>query len=265
MLLISYALNGRFGNNLFQYLATKIVQHILSKYDMIYTYTFNIIPSTPFIINEDNYKHLIEQPDEYLPKLSGKDIYLDGYFQYDFHIRKYSDYVSALLNSLNTENINHQYTVSTLARYIHGQTIEVDKEALYIHVRLDDFIPEKACMKVGSYLKIVNTILSEHTFPNVIIIVDKIRYKFEEDYLKCLHTYLTSKKLTVGFQQGDMLTDFAKLVHAEYLLSSNSTFCYLAGLLGKHKKSWCPVNTRYSHQHITHFDDNTVPFDIEYI
>jgi len=264
-MIISYALNGRFGNNLFQYLAMKILQHVLYKYDLLYTYQYNICIHNSFVVNEDNYKDILQHPSEYLHTLANKHIYVDGYFQYDFHIREYKQYVSSLLTGSNIERINHQYTVNQFIEGISSITELPEEDALYIHVRLDDFIPEKACMKVGSYLKILQQILSEHTFTKAVIIVDKIRHKFEQDYIQCLYSYLTNKKITTEIQQSTMLNDFSMLYHAQYLLSSNSTFCYLAGLLGTHKKSWCPVNTRYSHQSITMFDDHTIPFDIEYI
>ena len=62
-----------------------------------------------------------------------------------------------------------------------------------------------------------------------------------------------------------MFDDFCKLYYAQNLMSSNSTFSYLAGLLGTHKTSWCPVNSIYSHQKISKFDENTVSINVEYL
>lgn len=266
---ISYSLNGRFGNNLFQYLATKILQHTLSSHNLIYTYSFNFKDNNSFIIKEDDYIYFLNNIHENIHKIQNKNIYLDGYFQYDHHIRKHIDYVSSIFVNTNIERINHQYTISDITSHIdsYKQKINLDNltNTLFIHVRLDDFIPEKVCMKVGSYLKILETIFTEYTFKNVIIVVDQLKYKFEADYLQLLYMYLKSKQLNVEVQQDTMMTDFSKLICAPYLLSSNSTFCYLAGLLGIHIKSWCPINTRYPHQDIKKFNENTVSFDIEYV
>lgn len=263
---ISYSLNGRFGNNLFQYLATKILQHKLKELHLEYTYIFHLIDNNAFVIKENDYLGILTNLKDYLPKLTNKNIYLDGYFQYDSHIREHKEYISSEVCVItNNESINHTYTVSHLINIL-KQTENMHKDnSLTIHIRLDDFIPEKVCMKVGSYLKILAKIIKEHTFESALIVVDKLRHKFEQDYINCIHSYLTSNHIQVSFHQGTLLEDFSLLYHSPYFLSSNSTFSYLAGLLGKHTKSWCPVNTRYDHQHISIFDNNTEPFSIEYV
>lgn len=263
---ISYSLNGRFGNNLFQYLATKILQHKLKELGLEYTYVFNLFDNTSFIIKEDDYLHILTNLTEYFPKLTNKNIYLDGYFQYDAHIREYKDYItSEVCTADNIENINHTYTMGHLMNVVKQTENIYSQDNLIIHIRLDDFIPEKVCMKVGCYLKILDKILKEHSFSKVVIVIDKLKYKFEQDYVICIHTYLASKQIKVEYYQASLLEDFSVLYWAPYFLSSNSTFSYLAGLLGKHIKSWCPVNTCYNHQHISIFDDNTESFNIEYV
>ena len=72
-------------------------------------------------------------------------------------------------------------------------------------------------------------------------------------------------RMNIKFNCGDMLDDFCKLYYAQNLISSNSTFSYLAGLLGTHKLTWCPVNSIYSHQKISKFDENTVSINVEYL
>ena len=89
----------------------------------------------------------------------------------------------------------------------------------------------------------------------IIIVVDKLRHNFEFEYLKVITGYLKTTNISFEFQSNSLLVDFSILYNASNFISSNSTFSYLAGLLGKHTNSWCPVNTRYSV--ISKFDDNT--------
>ena len=134
-------------------------------------------------------------------------------------------------------------------------------------IPVDDFLFEKVCMTVQSYISILDSILNDekNIFNNVIIIIDKCKYQFEIDYINQLIQYFYLKNIKINIQSSDLLSDFSNLYNAPYFLSSNSTFSYLAGLLGKHKKTWCPINTRYGHQNINKFDDHTTSFKIEYI
>ncbi len=264
---ITYELKGRFGNNLFQYLATKILQRLLSLNNIIYTYEFNKPKNDCLIITDENYIDFITNINTFISKCNSNNIYLDGYFQFDNHIRNYIDYIHSILTINNIENINTKYTVKDIITPIYNNNFNFNESTLLMHIRLDDFLFEKVCMKVQSYISILDTIFNDkqNTFNKVIIIIDKCKFKFEIDYINQLIQYFNSKNIQIEIQSSDLLTDFSKLYHAPYFLSSNSTFSYLAGLLGKHKKTWCPINTRYSHQDITKFDENTISFNIEYI
>ncbi len=264
---ITYELNGRFGNNLFQYLATKILQHILSLNNIIYTYEFRKPKNDCFIINDQNYIDYITNIDTFISKCNSKNIYLEGYFQFDKHIRIYKEYINSILTINNNERINTKYLIKDIISHINNTNYNFDNSTLVIHIRLDDFLFEKVCMKVQSYISILDTIFNDqqNIFNKVIIIIDKCKYQFEIEYINQLIQYFYSKNIQIDIQSDDLLSDFSKLYYAPYFLSSNSTFSYLAGLLGNHKKTWCPINPRYSHQDINKFDDNTTSFTIEYM
>jgi hypothetical protein len=270
---ISNSTGGRFGNNLFQYIASKLVQHILFITDeRKLEYIFNKEKKpTDFIITDDIYIDYINNPNKLVEDSENKHIYLDGYFQFDEHIRKYKDFISSILTVTNDEKINSNNTVSQLMQTVDvvkiGMNESILQSTLFVHIRLDDFMFEKICMKVECYIKIIDTILKENTnLKKVIIIMDNVKYKFEVDYLQQLARYFENQKIPFEIQHfPNLLVDFGKMYHAPYFLSSNSTFSYLAGLLGNHTKSWCPVNTVYTHQKINKFDDNCTSFNIEYI
>ena len=97
------------------------------------------------------------------------------------------------------------------------------------------------------------------------IVVDKCKSQWEIVYLRNIDEFCKNKGLEVKFNCADMFDDFCKLYYAQNLISSNSTFSYLAGLLGTHKLTWCPVNSIYFHQKISKFDENTVSIKVEYL
>jgi hypothetical protein len=270
---ISYKIDGRFGNNLFQYLATKILQLKLKnenrnyeyEYDYDYHLKFNENINDIFIVNDENFLNIIENV-HIIPLNSS--IYLDGYFQFEKHILENKIYVSSIINEKNDEKINDKYTVSDLSRKLNSfnQFSSIFNEnLLVVHLRLDDFIGDKVCMHYINYYNIISMI--PDTIKKVKIIVDKCKQNWELEYLKIIYSIYINANLEVKIESGgELLDDFCKLYYSKNLLSSNSTFCYLAGLLGNHKLSWCPSNCKkYPHQKIEKFNNDTITIDTIYL
>ena len=260
---ISYKIDGRFGNNLFQYLATKILQLKLKNenrnYEYEYHLKFNENRNDIFIVNDYNFLNIIENVN-IIPLNSS--IYLEGYFQFEKHILENKIYVSSIINEKNNEKINDKYTVSDLSRKLNSFnpfSSVFNENVLVIHLRLDDFIGDKVCMHYINYYNIISMI--PDTIKKVKIIVDKCKQNWELDYLKIIYSIYINANLEVKIESGaDMLDDFCKLYYAKNLLSSNSTFSYLAGLLGNHKITWCPLNCKkYAPcQKIEKFNNDTI-------
>jgi hypothetical protein len=257
---ISYKPLGRFGNNLFQYIALKLVQHEVSKKDTFVEYVYNTPLENAFVVTDDNFFEILKD----VSPLLNKNVYLDGYFQFDTHIIKNKDYINTVINSYNSEYINNHIKVSFLANQLSQNKYEFNLKEYILHLRLDDFIGDRIVMKPDMYIDIISS-LPEGT--SLIIVVDKLKAPWEIEYVRMIHEYATKVKgmnVTIS-SDDDMFKDFCKLYYSENLISSNSTFSYLAGLLGTHKYTWCPVNTIYSHQKISKFDENTVSKEVEYI
>ena len=259
---ISYGVNGRFGNNLFQYIAIKLIQFELSKRGRNYEYVFNFIPENSFVINDDNYLDILENVDIIPPNTN---VYLSGYFQFDKHIIKNKEYLTIILNQENKERINQTYTVSCLYSKINNFQRRFKEDEVVLHLRLDDFIGDKVCIHYNEYFYIIATL--PDTIKKAIIVVDKCKQQWELEYLNIIYTFCINKNLEVQIESGgELLDDFCKLYYSKNFLSSNSTFSYLAGLLGTHERSWCPSNRkRYPHQKIEKFDENTQTLEIEYL
>ncbi len=263
---ISNQVSGRFGNNLFQYLASKVLQYKLTNTGSSVMYVFNdglyenTVLKDPFIVSDDNYFEILNNPSQ-IPK--DKDVYLQGYFQFDKHIIENKDYVNSIFNVFNFEKINNIYTVSFVANNIRTFNRRYKADEVVMHLRLDDFIGDRIVMHYNNYFEMLTTLPS--SIKTVVVVVDKCKYQWEITYLRTIQDFCSSKNLTVKFDTGDMFDDFCKLYYAQNLMSSNSTFSYLAGLLGTHKLTWCPVNSIYSHQKISKFDENTISIKVEYL
>lgn len=259
---ISYGINGRFGNNLFQYIAMKLIQYELSKKNRIYEYVFDIILENSFTINDDNYFDIIENVD-IIPL--DKNIQLSGYFQFDKYIIENKEYITSILNQENTEKINEKYTVSMLSSKINNFKRRFNDNEVVLHLRLDDFIGDRVCMHYNEYFYIFATLPT--TIKKVIVVVDKCKDQWELNYLNVIYVFCMNRNLEIQIESGgELLDDFCKLYYSKNFVSSNSTFSYLAGLLGTHEKTWCPSNRkRHLHQKIEKFDENTQTLEIEYL
>jgi hypothetical protein len=256
---ISYKVSGRFGNNLFQYIAMKIVQNELSKNDTFIEYVYNSPLENAFVVTDENFFDILND----VSPLLNRNVYLDGYFQFDEHIIKNKGYINAAINTYNSEYINDNIKVSLLSNKLRDNKYEFNNEYV-LHLRLDDFIGDRIVMKPDMYIDVISSLKK---VSQLIIVVDKLKHPWEIEYVRMIHEYATKVKnmyVTIS-SDDDMFRDFCKLYYAPNLISSNSTFSYLAGLLGTHKYTWCPVNTIYSHQHISKFDKNTVSKQVEYI
>jgi hypothetical protein len=256
---ISYKVSGRFGNNLFQYIAMKLVQNELSKKDTFIEYIYNSPLENAFVVTDENFFDILND----VSPLLNRNVYLDGYFQFDEHIIKNKGYINAVINSYNCEYINNNIQVCFLANKLRDNKYDF-KDEYILHLRLDDFIGDRIVMKPDMYIDVISSLSN---ISQLIIVVDKLKYPWEIEYVRSIHEYATKVKgMNVSISSDDdMFRDFCKLYYAPNLISSNSTFSYLAGLLGTHKYTFCPINTIYSHQRISKFDKNTVSKQVEYI
>lgn len=257
---LSNQVSGRFGNNLFQYLAAKVLQHKLESIGKTVQYLFNTRVNNAFVVTDETYLSVLND----VSVIGDNDAYLEGYFQFDEHIIKFKKYIKSILVDTNYERINDRFYVSYLAETINKFTRRFNDDEVIIHFRLDDFIGDKLVMHPQNYIDMINEIPS--TIKKVIIVVDKIKYKWEVDYLTAIINYLKSKEIVYSIESGDnMFNDFCKLYYSRNFISSNSTYSYLAGLLGEHVMSWCPINTIYSHQKISKFDENSKNIVVRYL
>lgn len=236
---ITFRPQGRFGNNVFQYLAMKVFQYYFPTFKYEYDYR-NVSYSTKSLIitdfNFDAQLELVKQG-----KLNA-DMYdficMDGFFQFSQFIEDHQDYVRGLFTVANTDIINPNFTMSHLAHYVLGYQHPFTSDDLVVHIRLDDYIMDgknSAVIHFESYVDLLRSIRSRFT-GKLYIIIDRIKYPFEQYYL---HQFEEFNPILLT---STMIEDFARCYWAPNFIMSNSTFCWIPMIFGPRRSHWFPQN-----------------------
>jgi hypothetical protein len=227
---LSYKLQGRFANNLIQYciakLLCKLFGHTLSKTSekgaiVITDFEWKMLAPT-LVQNIGNpsffKKHLYAK----------KNLRLEGFFQHSEYLRPFRQTILSFFTLSNKDSINEIYTVDTVVKRI--QDFPKFNE-IVIHLRLDDFRHAgnnhtSIILHPDYFHRILPQLLQTHPLP-IRIVYERKDHLAEEAYLQ---TFVRYKPM---FQSSDLLNDFATLVNAQVLVSSNSTLSWIAAFLAK--------------------------------
>jgi hypothetical protein len=223
--------SGRLGNNIIQYIATEL---IAMKYggEVISNYEKDSIK-----IDDKRWVHLMENDSI----LEDGNYVLEGYFQRGDIFLKYKDKIHDLINS--EYSLYHNLKFKDIFK-----NINIDKEAIVVHLRLDDFNfqgRESNIVDPSFFIKEIKN--SGKT--NVILVIDKLRYTGEQKYIKLIIDGCKDVKFTI--QQSDILYDWNTLRCSNYTISSNSSFAWIAcffGMVNKDAKFIYPNTGFYKEQ-----------------
>ncbi len=227
---LSYKLQGRFANNLIQYciakLLCKLFGHTLSKTSekgaiLITDFEWKMLaPSLVQNLGNPSFfrKHLYAK----------KNLRLDGFFQDSEYLRPFRQTILSFFTLSNKDSINETYTVHQVVERI--QQFPRFNEVV-IHLRLDDFRRAgtnhtSIILHPDYFHRLLPELLQKHPLP-VRIVYERKDHLAEEAYLQ---TFVRYKPM---FQSSDLLNDFATLVNANVLVSSNSTLSWMAAFLAK--------------------------------
>lgn len=250
---ISYKIEGRFGNNLIQYCIAKLLcklfghtlinRHERGSY-VIRDYDWKLLyPS--LIQNKDNpeffRKHM----------LRSKNIRLEGFFQDSTPLITFRPYLTSLFTVDNPDSINATVTVKQVAEAIQRTP---DFSEIVTHLRMDDF---KGAGKDHSsvilhpqyFHNIIPDCIFKYNLPLRIVYERKIEEK-EQEYVNEFVRYGPI------YQSSDMLIDFATLVKAKVLISSNSTFSWMAAFLAKDQHRVLPTICHMGDQQLGKIDSS---------
>jgi hypothetical protein len=263
---ISYFVSGRFGNNLFQYFATKVLGKILNK-----EYVFNDSkkPLSRGINNEkikvDNLTEVDEEKFNEIISNKGSsiegDIYVVGFFQTQDWISLYRDYIQSLFTEENMDRINDDYTIFRIVKHVN--TIKpIRDDILIVHLRLDDFFHNAHNSEVIHPKSIIDEINKIECINKVMFISDTLKQPWELAYINHL-TYSVKNSIAIS---NSLLTDFGLLYKAKNIMLCRSTLGWFAGILStENKRNWFPTNNDFKHQTVNKLNENTVVFNPEYL
>ena len=250
---ISYTVGGRFGNNLFQYFATKVIAKYTNK-KYVYKQKFSKV------IGDNDFELFYSKCKENPFYIEG-DILMDGYYQTTYWINEEKDYINSLLTVNNTDRINDNYTIKDIVEAFNSfdKTI-INDEDLIVHIRLDDFYHQGYNSEVIHPLFLRNYIISlMSNYKRCIFVVDILKKEWENEYMNILLTVPNSISVT-----NNMLTDFSLLYYSKNVMLCRSTFGWIATAISPHNnKVWFPEQFPLinSHQIIPKFNDNSIHFN----
>jgi hypothetical protein len=255
---ISYKVGGRFGNNLFQYFATKVIGKYTNK-----TYTYNknfekVITDNTF---QNTYNSLISNN-----LIIKEDITLEGYFQTTEWINKEKNYIQSLLTINNEDRINDQYLIKDIVEELNNFNYSIKEDELIVHIRLDDFYHQGYNSEIvdSCFLKeYILDLMSTHKFINITFISDSLRHTWEYEYMKNLLEIPNSKLLN-----NTLLKDFSLIYYSKNIVLCRSTFGWISSLISLTINNiWFPEQKPLinSHQIIPKFNENSIHFIPKYM
>lgn len=251
--IITFHPNGRFGNNVFQYIATKVFQSYLPNH--VYHFSYPPYPENAFVITDENFDECIQLAKQ--GQLTHPFISLQGYFQFNQYIEDHQDYVRSLFVPSNPDKINPNFTMGHLAHYVLNYKSPFESDDLVLHIRLDDFIMDgkgSAIIHHDCYLDLLKSIRNQFT-GKLYIIIDRIKYPFEQEYIRKFEDW-SPIILTAS-----MVEDFARCYWAPNFVLSNSTFCWIPTIFSPKRKNWFPQNVGiFNNQKFDRVNDMSVVY-----
>jgi hypothetical protein len=228
---VYFKIDGRFGNNLFQYFAAEIICKIYNFENVKYVKDFK---HYCYVIYNENFINICNKyiKDEKIEKID-TDIFLCGYFQRSEIFSYFREYILTKFTSDNCNYINEKYRICDIVNF--KEYKKFDKEDLILHLRLDDFIHQQYNSEILNPVQILE-IINNIKYKKLYIICDKIKHDWEYKYLKYF------ENLNYEFFTNDLLTDFKSLMYSNKMIISNSTFGWLSAYLSNAKEIHIPYN-----------------------
>ena len=248
---VSFVNNGgRTGNNIFQYLAAKLIQ---IKYGHIYV-PFKDLPEGVTITDTDYVKDL--------SFYQNSNIICKGYFQKSEFFLPY--YRQKLIDAIKDcddfwyDDNGNKVMIRDFFQKTHKENLA--ENDVVLSLRLDDFIqhpcPTSDILPPQYYLNILENVMQKGG--RLIIVSDKLRWDWEHKYVEFF------QKWNPIFYQEDLFSDFALMRDCPTLLHSNSTFCWLASFfsLRTDKRRHIPNTHFYVGQSLNEIADDDMIYDV---
>ena len=237
MIIISYELSGRLGNNIIQYWTA----YFLSKQ----TGGLLVPPpnkgATPLIIDDNDWETWAptmtdEQIRDKFALTQKANIYLKGYFQRGNVFLRHPEWLLETIQS--TFQFVPQLPIKQLFQPC---SIAMSPSTAVVHLRLSDFNYQGQSNIVDPmfYVTEMKLAIDQHNIDSFLVVVDKITLQGESKYMNKLSQLLTanideiaSGRVKLQLLSGSVLEDWNTIRCAPYVISSNSTYAFTACLYG---------------------------------
>jgi hypothetical protein len=249
---LSYKAEGRFGNNLIQYCIAKLLcklfgHTLISRHErgslVLTDFEWKLlVPS--LLENQNNPEFFRKHP------YSKKNLRLEGFFQDSRVLSAFRPTLLTFFTIDNPDSINPKITVKDLVLALHC-TPRFDE--IVVHLRMDDFSNagkdhSSLILHPNYFQEVLTKAKLQYSLP-VRILFERKNNPKEDAYLNQFLPY------SPIFQSADLLMDFATLAKARVLVSSNSTFAWMAGFLAEDQKRYLPTISHMGNQYLGKIED----------
>lgn len=226
------SIGGRFGNQLFRYLTSKLFTiQFNHKYVPINEFTCNDFK----VVNDDNIYDFLENKDN----ISGNNIILRGYYQKsDLFVKHKLQLMQTIFDTNNNDYWQSDNNTIYVKDYIINSKhyVNLNNDDIVVSLRLDDFIqlPCKTSDIIPPqyYIDTLNSLNIKNQ--KVYIVCDKIRHEWEKKYIEYF------KKWNPILIQDTLMNDIALMRDCKTLLHSNSSLCWIISFLSDKNKRVIP-------------------------
>jgi hypothetical protein len=245
---------GRFANQMFAYLAAKIISHLCG-HEIL-----DSRPEGPAVIYTDwmwiDFENKFLQDNTYRDPAFQSNIAFYGYFQRSRILNHFREYLKSHLVPDNNEIIAWcpEYRAHQIVPDESTRTFGSDE--LVIHLRLDDFIRQGEAAHPRVYLEQIKKVSEERPIRKYIIICEPTRSPIEVAYLEHF------KELEPEIISTDRLEDFKALQNAKVMICSNSTYSWLAAFFGNVERLLIARETIHSAPYLAEIGSNSETFTI---
>lgn len=245
MPLVMYLPMGRTGNNLFQYFAAEIINKIFN-FDGVSIDNFDT--QEYLEINDVQYSNIIN---EYLESGSisfckTKNLLLNGFFQdakplihfRDFILSIFTESNHTIFSTTRSVKLENILKISDIISY-KSKYPEILSTDLAVHLRLDDYLHNNSPPNIIDK-EFLGTIITSISYTKLYIVCEIPKQKWEIDYINYFKETFNAEVLN-----GTLLDDFIFLKSANKIITSPSTFCWLAAFLGSADEIHIPYTDYY--------------------
>ena len=259
---VYFLVQGKFGNNLFQYFAAEIIKKIYGYDEVKPTFQINLEFNTT--MDDEKFKRVI---DAYMNGHryeldTSKDILMMGFFQRSEIFLFERDYIRSLFNEENMNNISNRIKIGNIVKYQPKRTFRPTENDLVLHIRLDDFMDIKNNISQIYNPDDLKNIIKNITYDTLYIVCSEPKADWEKEYLSHFN------ELDPILISGILGDDFDFMLKAKKLITSASTMSWMAAFLGN-AETHIPYNTFYggynsNSQSLAICSDSSKIYDITY-